>query len=135
MTLCPSILASHAFVTSTTYGKMINTHPELRIRKEVGLKAAGIVAILILGLVSGMVHHHACASDYKACSYCHAGVQTAVLDLSGALVAATFAVVELVAPSRPSFLPGVVHFSRLVPRAPPVTTHRDMSSGGCVGFV
>ena len=60
---------------------------------------------------------------------------TDLLDLAGALVATTFAVVELLAPTRPSHLPGAVHFSTLIPRAPPATTHPVMFWEGCVGRV
>jgi hypothetical protein len=114
---------------------MSNTHPERSIREKFATNAVLIVAILVLGLLGGLFHHHASGVDYDACSYCHAGVQTAALDLAGALVATTFAVIESVTPTRPSHLPRVVHVSKLVPRAPPVTTHPVMFWEGCVGLV
>jgi hypothetical protein len=78
-----------------------------------------IVAILVLGLLGGLFHHHESASDSAACSYCHAGVQTPEIDLAAALVAASFAVVGFVTLSQPSCLPRSVRFSTLIPRAPP----------------
>jgi hypothetical protein len=106
---------------------MRNNHPERDIRGEFAKKAVLIVAMLVLGLLAGLFHHHESASDYNACSYCHASVQTRVLDLAGALLARTSGVVGFVTPTRPSPLPRAVHFSLLVPRAPPVTTHPVVS--------
>ena len=98
------------------------TYPERSIGEQFRIKALAIVVILVLGLLGGLIHHHESAGDFDACSYCHAGFQRPVIDLSVALAATTFAVVGLVAPSRPACLPRVVHYSTLVPRAPPDTT-------------
>ncbi len=114
---------------------MGNTQSERSIPGEFAINAVFIVAILVLGLLGGLFHHHRSGVDYDACSYCHAGAQTALLDLAGALVATTFAVVECLTPTRPSHLPRAVHFSTLIPRAPPATTHPVMFWEGCVGLV
>jgi hypothetical protein len=68
-------------------------HPERSIRGRVPTKALAIVAILVLGLLGGLLHHHESASDSVACPYCHAGVQTPVIHL--VLVALCFAAVGL----------------------------------------
>jgi hypothetical protein len=94
-----------------------------------------IVAILVLGLLGGLFHHHESASDSAACSYCHAGVQTPEIDLAGALVAPSFAAVGSVAPVQPFGFPRIVQVSTLIPRAPPRTTHPVMFCEGCVGLV
>jgi hypothetical protein len=52
-----------------------------------------IVAILVLVLFGGLFHHHKYESDSTACSYCHAGVQTPVIDLGGASAAPFIAAV------------------------------------------
>ena len=89
--------------------------------------AVAIVIILILGLLGGLFHHHESESDQIACSYCHAGLQTPVFDLAGALVVTTFAPVGFVTPRRASRIPRLVQSSTLVPRAPPATTFAVMS--------
>src|SRR5258706_589143 len=83
------------------------------------IKALAIVAILLLGLLGGLFHHHESASESAACSYCHAGVQTLPIDLSGALITPLFAVVGVVTPARASDPPRIVPSATLVPRAPP----------------
>jgi hypothetical protein len=109
-------------------------HPERSIRAQVPIKAIAIVAILVLGLVGSLFHHHESASESAACSYCHAGVQTPVMDLAGALVAPSFAVVGFVTLARLSRLPRIVQFSTLIPRAPPTTMHPATFWEACVGL-
>jgi hypothetical protein len=110
-------------------------HPERSIKGRLPIKALVIFAILVLALLGGLFHHHESASDSSACSYCHVGVQTPVIDLADALVAPFFAAVGSVAPTLVSDLPRTVHFSTLIPRAPPITIHPAMLWEGCVGLV
>jgi len=99
------------------------------------MKAAAIVAILLLGLLVGLLHHHRSSADSDACSYCHAGVQTPGANLASALVATSFAVVGLAAPIQTAHPFEIGYFSTLIPRAPPVTTQPVMFREGCPGWV
>jgi hypothetical protein len=83
------------------------------------IKGLAIVAILLLGLLGGLFHHHESASESAACSYCHVGVQTAPIDPPSALIAPLFAVLGVVTPARASDPPQIVPSAPLVPRAPP----------------
>jgi len=80
-----------------------------------------IVAVLVLGLLGGLLHHHESESEAAACCYCHCGLQTPIFDLAIALVATSFAPVGFVTPSPPIRVPSVIHFFLVVPRAPPAT--------------
>lgn len=86
-----------------------------------------IVAIVVLGLLGGLLHHHESESDEITCCYCHAGPQTRVFDLARAWVVTTLAPAGFVTPLRLSCIPRMIHFSTLVPRAPPVTVVPVMS--------
>ena len=99
------------------------------------IQAVAIGAILVFGLLGGLLHHHDSAAESDACAFCHAGAQTPGPDLAGALVATTFAVVGFTPPVAPSRLPGVVDFSTLIPRAPPAATHPAVSWEGLCGPV
>jgi hypothetical protein len=121
--------------TTRSAHTMRHKHSERSIRGQFPLTGLAIVAILVLVLLGGLFHHHESASDSAACSYCHAGVQTPVVDLAGALVTPSFAAVGSVAPAQPSDFPRISHFSTLVPRAPPVPNHPLMFWEGCVGLV
>jgi hypothetical protein len=109
-------------------------HPERNIREQFPFKALALVAILVLALLGGLLHQHKSASDADACSYCHAGIETPVLDLGAALVATNSAVVGFTTPARPSRPRPVVPFSTLVPRAPPATTYPVIFWEGCAGL-
>jgi hypothetical protein len=100
---------------------------ERSIRERFPAIAFAIVTVLVLGLLGGLLHHHESESDEISCCYCHVGLQTPVSDLASALVVATFAPVGFVTPGWPSRIPRVIHFSTLVPRAPPVTTLPGLS--------
>ena len=113
---------------------MKGTQAGRNVRHRFSGKALAIVGILVLGLLGGLLHHHDSESDSDACSYCHAGVQTPVIDLAVTLVATTFAVVGFVGPRRPVCLPQVVRRPPFVPRAPPSTTHPAASWEGWVGI-
>ena len=91
-----------------------------------------IVAVLVLGLLGGLFHHHESESESAACSFCHAGVQIAVADPAGALGAPFFEAVGSIAPTWPSRIPRIVHYVTLVPRAPPATTHSVVFGEGAV---
>lgn len=93
------------------------------------------VAILLLILAGGLFHHHESASDSDGCSYCHAGIQPPVIDLSGALIAPTFSVVGTVTARRPIHQARIFHFSLLAPRAPPLPTHSTVFGEGWTGLV
>ena len=97
-------------------------YPERGIRPQFLTIVLAIVAILVLGLIGGLLHHHESESESATCFYCHTGLQTPVFDLASALVVTTLAPVGVVTPARFSRIPCVIHFSRVVPRAPPVTT-------------
>lgn len=112
---------------------MIHERQESTLQQVSRWKAA-IIVIVVLGLVGGLLHHHESESESDACAYCHAGIQTPVIDLAVTLAATTFAVVESVAPPPLICLPRVVHSSTLVPRAPPFTPHPGMSWEGRVGI-
>jgi hypothetical protein len=94
-----------------------------------------IVAIVILGLLGGLFHHHESASDSAACSYCNTGIEAPVPDLAAALVAAFLVAIGSVTPTGPSHFPRIVRFSSLVPRAPPLTIDPPAFWEGCVGLV
>jgi len=96
-----------------------------------------LVAVAVLGLVlfGALLHHHASAAEAATCSYCQAGVETPVPDLAGVLTTTSFVVVWCVTQTPPCRLPRVVHFSTLIPRAPPVTTLPVIFREGCVGLV
>src|SRR5690349_9531960 len=98
-------------------------HPERSIRGQFPMTGLAIAAILILGLLGGMSHHHESKSGSAACSYCHTGTQMPVLNLAAALVGLFFAAAGPVTPFGPFQLPRIVHFSPLIPRGPPTTTH------------
>lgn len=117
------------------FGTMKVKHPARSIRERLPSKALAIVAVLVFALFGCLFHHHESAPESAACSYCQAGVQTPVIDLAGALVATTSAVLGFVTPARPSRLPRVVRFLTLVPRAPPATTHPVAFWEGCAGPV
>jgi hypothetical protein len=94
-----------------------------------------LVAVLGLALLGGLFHHHELASDSDGCSYCHAGIQTPVIDLTDALVTPAFTVVGAVAEQLPFHHVRNLHFSLLVPRAPPLSTLCTVFGEGCVGLV
>ena len=98
-------------------------------------RKTALVAILVLVLLGGLFHHHEMASDSDGCSYCHAGIQTPVIDLTGALVTPAFTVVGAVAEQLPFHHARILHFSLLVPRAPPLSTLCTVFGEGCVGLV
>ena len=125
--MAKSILAVHDTMTFEHRGQAF--------RDRFPIMRLAIVFILVLVLLGGLFHHHESQSDSAACSYCHAGVQTPVIDLAGALAVPFLANVGSVIPTRPSCLPRVVQFSTLVPRAPPVTTHPVVFWEGCDGLV
>lgn len=90
---------------------------------RVRLAATALVAILIIGLLGGLFHHHENETEAAACSYCHAGVQTSVSDLAQTLPAPFFAIVGT-APIEPVSRPAPVLLpSNRTPRAPPSLTH------------
>jgi hypothetical protein len=124
-----------ADVNDSHHDTMRPKHSERSVRGQFPIAGLAIVAILVLGLLGGLFHHHESASDSAACSYCHAGVQTPLVGLANALVTPCFAAVGSVAPAQPSGFPRIVHFSTLVPRAPPVPNHPVMFWEGCVGLV
>jgi hypothetical protein len=111
------------------------SHLERSIRGQFPTKGIAIVAILVLGLLGGLFHHHESESDSAACSYCHSGVQTPVAHLAAALVAPFITAVESVTRTWTAHLPQIVHFSTLIPRAPPVTTDPAVYREGCAGLV
>src|ERR1700757_1697526 len=87
------------------------------------LAAMAVFAILIIGLLGGLFHHHQNAAEAAACSYCHAGVQTPVSDLARALPTPFLTIVgtapiEPVSRWAPVLLP-----SNTAPPAPPSPTH------------
>lgn len=115
---------------STAEDNHARSHDNMRIKAPVALlqRAAhttglAIVAILILGLLGGLFHHHESESDSAACSYCHASIQTPKIDLAAALIAPSFAAIGFVIPARVSDPPPISLRSALVPRAPPLPNH------------
>ena len=99
------------------------------------MKALAVVAVLVVVLLGGLSHHHTSAADADACSYCHVGLETRVIDLTAAGLRPPLASIGYITPTRPSRLPRIVHFLTLIPRAPPITTHPVMFREGCVGLV
>jgi hypothetical protein len=116
-------------------GTMRFKHPDRSVQDEFPMKALAVVAVLVVVLLGGLSHHHTSAADADACSYCHVGLETPVIDLTGSRVATALASVGYVTPTRPYRLPRIVHFLTHIPRAPPVTTHPVMFREGCVGLV
>ena len=94
-----------------------------------------LVAILVLVLLGGLFHHHEMVSDSDGCSFCHAGIQTPVIGLTGALVTPGFTVVGAVTEQLPFHHARIFHFSLLVPRAPPLSTLCTVFGEGCVALV
>ena len=109
------------------------THPNRSRGNGVPIRALIAIAVLGLVLFGYLLHRHESAAEAATCSYCQAGVETPVPDLSGVLATTSFVVVWCVAPAPRCRLPRVVHFSTLVPRAPPVTTLPLKFWEGCVG--
>jgi hypothetical protein len=99
------------------------------------IRVLALVAILLLGLLGGLFHHHESETEAAACSYCHAPAQKPVIDLAGTLVAPSFETVGIVTPARPAQLLQIVRFSKLVPRAPPTTAHSVVFWEGGAGLV
>ena len=97
-------------------------HAERCIRKQFRITGTALAAILLLALIGGLFHHHESESDCATCSYCHASVQPAVIDLVNTLFAPSLQFMGVVFRTRAACLPRTVQFSTLVPRAPPVTT-------------
>lgn len=110
-------------------------HADRDIQGRFPARKTAVVAVLVFVLLGGLFHHHELASDSDGCSYCHAGIQTPVIDLTGALIAPAFTVVGAVAEQLPFYHARIFHFSLLVPRAPPWTTHSTVFGEGCVGLV
>jgi len=92
-----------------------STNETLAVR----FRAIAVIAVTIVVLLGGLVHHHANESDESACSYCHAGVQAPVPDLARTLSAPCFAQVADVVPDPISRSVSAQSFSSLIPRAPP----------------
>ena len=107
-------------------------NPARSIRNRVPVKMLAIVAVLLLGLLGGLLHHHESAKESDGCSYCHAGFQTPVINLARALIASTFPAVVFAVPARSAYLPQV-HFSMIPPRSPPATTHPELFGECCAG--
>ena len=78
-----------------------------------------LAALVVLGLIGGLLHHHASDSDCGVCALCHAGVQTPAGNLAATLAAPRLASVEQVAPVRPDPVRSNLISQTLVPRAPP----------------
>ena len=108
------------------------THPDRSGGNGVPIRALVAVAVLGLVLFGALLHRHASDADAATCSYCQAGVETPVPELSGVLTTTSFVVVWCVTQTPPCRLPRVVHFAALVPRAPPATTLPVILSEGCV---
>jgi len=100
----------------------------------VSTRIAVIVAVAVLGLLTGLFHYHRTGSAFDACAYCHAGVQTPVWDLASALVAPLVAAVRFVGPPSSARLAPAVRFSSLISRAPPVSTYSALSRERCAGL-
>src|ERR1700687_4666851 len=96
--------------------------PNRHILGAFSARGIAIVAILVIGLLGGLFHHHESASDSDGCSYCHACVQTPVIDPAGALITPIFAVVGRLVPQGPLSIARILAFSSLASRAPPVPT-------------
>jgi hypothetical protein len=119
----------------TTFDKMRLNHPERRIGVPLSSwKAIALIAVLILALLGGLFHRHASASESAACPICHAGGQTPVADLAGALAAPFLTTVGFVSPARSELVAHIFKFSKLIPRAPPIATHPVMFREGCAGL-
>jgi hypothetical protein len=102
----------------------LSQHDGMRLNhRQIAIQGSAIIALVVLALVGGLFHHHESASDSDACSNCHAGVQTPVIDLTAALITPFLAVIGSVTSTQVSFFPRVAYVSTLIPRAPPNTTH------------
>jgi hypothetical protein len=86
-----------------------------------------VAAIVILGLLGGLLHQHESASDEASCSYCQAGLQTPVKDLVCTLTVPFLEVFGPVDAERPSISVPARPISTRTPRAPPVTTSSVIS--------
>jgi hypothetical protein len=89
---------------------------------RVPLAAMAIVALLILGLLGGLFHHHKNEKDAAACSYCHSVIQTPVQDLARNLPSPAFRVVGAAIPNPVSRWAVILPNSSTTPRAPPSAT-------------
>jgi hypothetical protein len=87
-----------------------------------------VAAIVILGLLGGLLHQHESALD-ASCSYCQAGLQTPVKDLVCTLTVPFLEVLGPVDAERPSIFVPAGPISTRTPRAPPVTTSSVFSEG------
>ena len=113
---------------------MTVTHPDRSGGNGVPIRALVAVAVIALLLFGALFHHHTSEADALACSFCQAGLETPVPDLSGVLTTISFVLVWCVTQTPPCRLPRVVHFAVLVPRAPPATTLPVIFWEGCVGL-
>jgi hypothetical protein len=92
-----------------------------------------LVTLVILGLTAGLFHLHGSESACSVCVLCHAGVQAAVTDLASSLASPFLKTVGYVTAVPADFVHWIRHFSTLVPRAPPISTHPAMLREGCAG--
>jgi hypothetical protein len=89
----------------------------------VRFRAISVIAVLILVLVGGLLHHHENAKEAVACSYCHASVHAPVQDLARKLPTPFFKVIGTASPSSVSRCAAILPVSSTTPRAPPSATH------------
>ena len=98
---------------------------------RVPLAAMAIVALLILGLLGGLFHHHENEKDADACAYCHSVVQTPVQDLARTLPCTAFRVVGTAIPNPVSRWVEILPNLSTTPRAPPSATRLILFSESC----
>lgn len=98
------------------------------------LAAMAIIAVLVIGLLGGLFHHHQSESEASVCSYCHAGVQTPVGDLANALTNPSLESIGTL--DLPPYLeyPSINQYSTLIPRAPPQIIHPALFWEGYAEF-
>ena len=95
-------------------------------------KLAGLVAIVILGLLGGLLHHHASEVDCAVCALCHSGVQTPVADLAAILATPFLGSCGIANHYRSRAVPSTFSLTVATPRAPPLPNHHVMLREGCL---
>lgn len=94
-----------------------------------------LLAVLVLGLLGGLFHHHQSDSDCASCPLCHVGVQTPVENLVCSLVIPLFNTIGTVSLAQPHEVGRIDRFDPTIPRGPPSRIPLVISGKSRAGLV